>query len=33
VEALERLDLGFPKVEGDALRDLARARKVLGSEH
>jgi PPK2 family polyphosphate:nucleotide phosphotransferase len=32
VEALERLDLHFPKVEGAALRELTEARKALLAE-
>jgi PPK2 family polyphosphate:nucleotide phosphotransferase len=32
VEALESLDLAFPKVEGEALKDLDKARKALLTE-
>jgi hypothetical protein len=33
VEAMERLDLDFPKVEGAALRELMKARKALLAEN
>jgi hypothetical protein len=32
VEAMERLDLHFPKIEGAALRELMKARKALLAE-
>ena len=32
VDAMERLDLHFPKVEGAALRELMKARKALLAE-
>jgi hypothetical protein len=32
VEALERLDLQFPKIEGKALEDLMAAKRALTAE-
>ena len=32
IDALERLDLQFPKLEGDAVRDLKSAREALVAE-
>ena len=32
VEALERLDLAFPKVEGDTLREMMQVKKALLAE-
>jgi hypothetical protein len=32
IDALERLDLAFPKVEGDALKELMGARAALLAE-
>jgi polyphosphate kinase 2 (PPK2 family) len=32
VEALERLDLGFPKVEGEALREMMQVKEALLAE-
>jgi hypothetical protein len=32
IEALDRLQLDFPKIEGDALKELHKVRKALEAE-